>query len=160
MALPPCLLQQRDRELKPTLEWPALPFPVRSGLGNEFAHPLYPELTCGAARPFLQAVMDTGSVQETLALYSRYCNKMCPAKQGRPRGCRPQKEWLHPGGAAKLDHLEGLEFSIPAGGKGPRTKFRWVEGARARGVPEPTTWLLARSHCGGRCSLHMVLRKI
>lgn len=43
MALPPCLLQQQDRELKPTLEWPALPFPVRSGLGNEFAHLLYPQ---------------------------------------------------------------------------------------------------------------------
>lgn len=34
--------------------------------------------------------------------------------------------------------------SRQAEGKGLRTRFRWVEGARAWGGPEPIRWLLAR----------------
>lgn len=34
--------------------------------------------------------------------------------------------------------------SRQAEGKGLRTRFRWVEGARAWGGPEPIPWLLAR----------------
>lgn len=118
---------------------------------------------------------------------SRLCDKMCSVLQGRPRGCSPQNKWLHPGGAAKLDHREEQEFTLQAEEKGAE-QCRWVERCEWMGdgelwnslsdwehrwgTPELTKWLGAQmgrsgthqvaegaDHSLGGGGWHMVLRK-